>query len=155
MSTGRQLLVIALCFLLFFLWVRSFFAGIKHYRLNNSMHKKTKKGETFWEWLLYSRYKTVIPTFLQMWYYWMIIIHIMFFSSCILLYYSDWTWNSGELLAKIILVLDIGQMILVNLLFWTPRRGFAYSRWIRKKQKKKNDKSKEKNKSNSIEESDF
>ena len=75
MSLKNQIVVIFLCFLVSFIYIRGFLYGIKRYQLNNSAYKKRKKGETFKEWLFYIRYKEEIPKILRVLYYSVLIIH--------------------------------------------------------------------------------
>ena len=65
----RMLLALSLAFLLAYFFYRGFLWGLKLYRLNNSAYKKIKKGETFKEWFLYSRYRDVIPKPLLVFYF--------------------------------------------------------------------------------------
>ena len=64
MNFRRQIFVIVTSYLLSFLFIRGFLWGVKEYPLNNSARKKRKKGETFKEWFLYSRYRKEIPKIL-------------------------------------------------------------------------------------------
>lgn len=51
-----QLIAILLLYPVFFLYIRSFLSSEILYQLNNSAYKKRKKGQTFSEWLFYSRF---------------------------------------------------------------------------------------------------
>ena len=83
MSFKNQCVVILLCYFISLLFVRGFLYGIKRYQLNNSAYKKRKKGETFKEWLFYSRYKEEIPKMLRVLYYTVLVIHPVCLIACV------------------------------------------------------------------------
>lgn len=133
MSFHNQIIVILLCFLLSFFDIRGFLYGIKRYQLNNSAYKKRKKGETFKEWLLYSRYKEEIPKALRVLYYSVLIIHPACLIACLLVFIIKIPLNIGAILAIAIAGFDVVWMLVIALLFWSPGRDYAYERWITKK----------------------
>ena len=133
MSFKNQIIVILLCFLIAFLDIRGFLYGIKRYQLNNSAYKKRKKGETFKEWLFYSRYKEEIPKMLRVLYYTVLVIHPVCLIACVFAYIITLSLNLGEVLAIFIAGFDVVWMLVIALLFWNPRRDYAYERWITKK----------------------
>lgn len=133
MSLKNQMVVIVLCFLISLLDIRGFFYGIKKYQLNNSAYKKRKKGETFKEWLLYSRYKEEIPKILRVLYYSVLIIHPVCLLTCLFIYIIELPLSVGGILATAIAGFDVVWMLVISLLFWTPGRDYAYERWITRK----------------------
>lgn len=133
MSFKNQVIVILLCYLISLISLRSFLYGIKRYQLNNSAYKKRKKGETFKEWLFYCRYKEEIPKMLRVLYYIVLIIHPVCLIACVLVYIIKLSLNLGEALAIFIVGFDVVWMLVIELLFWSPRRDYAYERWITKK----------------------
>ena len=133
MSISVQILVIFLCLIVSFLYFRGFLYGIKRYQLNNSAYKKRKKGETFKEWLFYSRYKEEIPKMLRVLYYTVLVIHPVCLIACVFAYIITLSLNLGEVLAIFIAGFDVVWMLVIALLFWNPRRDYAYERWITKK----------------------
>lgn len=138
MSLKNQILVIFLCFLLSFVFIRSFLSGIKRYQLNNSAYKKRKKGETFLEWLFYSRYKEEIPKILRVFYFAVLFVHLSCIIICLFLYMIKLPMNIGGAIATATAVFDAVWMFVIKLLFWQPRRpGCAYKRWITKKRGQK------------------
>ena len=141
MSFKNQVIVITLCFFISFLFDRGFLYGIKRYQLNNSAYKKRKKGETFKEWLFYSRYKEEIPQILRSLYYTVLIIHPVCLIACVVAYVITSSLNFGGALAIFIAGFDAVWMLVIALLFWSPGPDYAYERWITKKrgqnQKKK------------------
>lgn len=137
MNIGRQILVLILCFTISFIHIRGFLYGVKRYQLNNSALKKRKKGETFKEWLLYSRYKNEIPRILLALYYSILLIHIVGFIVCPFLYILKLSSEIGEAISKIIACFDAVSILLICFLFWSPKRAdFVYERWIPKKRGK-------------------
>jgi len=140
MSLKNQIVVVLLCFLISFLDVRGFLYGIKRYQLNNSAYKKRKKGETFKEWLFYSRYKEEIPKILRVLYYTVLIIHPVCLIACLFTYIIILPWNIGGILATAIAGFDVVWMLVIALLFWSPGRDYAYERWITKKRGQKRNK---------------
>lgn len=133
MSFKNQVIVILLCYFLIFLFDRSFFYGIKSYQLNNSAYKKRKKGETFKEWLFYSRYKEEIPKILRILNYIILIIHPACLIACMCAYFMTLSFNLGGALAIFIAQFDAVWILVIKLLFWSPGPDFAYERWIKKK----------------------
>lgn len=140
MSLKNQIVVILLCFLISFIYIRGFLYGIKRYQLNNSAYKKRKKGETFKEWLFYSRYKEEIPKILRVLYYSVLIIHPACLITCLFAYIITLPLNIGRILATAIAGLDAAWMLVIALLFWSPGRDYAYERWITKKRGQKHNK---------------
>lgn len=139
MSFRNQFIVIFLCYLISLLYVRGFLYGIKRYQLNNSAYKKRKKGESFKEWLFYSRYKEEIPKILRVLYFSVLIIHPTCLIACLSVYIMKLSLNIGGIIAINTVCFDALWMLVIVLLFWSPGRDYAYERWITKKrgQKKK------------------
>lgn len=133
MSFKNQCVVIILCYFISLLFVRGFLYGIKRYQLNNSAYKKRKKGETFKEWLFYSRYKEEIPKMLRVLYYTVLVIHPVCLIACVVAYIITLSVNLGGALAIFIAGFDVVWMLVIALLFWSPGRDYAYERWITKK----------------------
>lgn len=133
MSLGGQIFVVIICYLLSFLYIRGFLEGIKYYQLNTSARKKRKKGQTFKEWLLYSRYREEIPKILLIGYFLIVAIHLLALISCIIFNLIKPLDGFGHILAKGILMFDGLWMIIIQLLFWQAKPGFKYERWIKKK----------------------
>ena len=132
-----MILAISLSYFLSMLYIRRFLYGVKRYQLNLSACKKRKKGETFKEWLLYSRFKEEIPKILLVLYYIVLIIHPVGVIACA--FSRVLSLNIDRALAKFIAIFDLVWILLLMLLFWTPSGDDAYERWITKKrgQKKK------------------
>ena len=137
MSFKNQVVVILLCYFISFVFVRGFLYGIKRYQLNNSAYKKRKKGETFKEWLFYSKYKEELPKMLRVLYYTVLIIHPVCLIACVFTYIIKLSLNLGGAVAIFIAGFDVVWMLVIALLFWSPGPDYAYERWITKKRRQK------------------
>lgn len=135
MDFGRQILVISLMSLLSFFYIRGFIYGIKLYQLNNSAYKKRKKGETIKEWFLYTRYKDVIPKGWRIFYFFLLVLHAVFFIICIVgcIVGNSISQTIGDFIAKFAFYFDGVWVFIFHLLFWSKKPGYAYERWIQKK----------------------
>lgn len=133
MTVGEQLLVIFLMFLLSFVSLRGFILGVKRYLLNKSAYKKRKKGETLKEWFLYSRYREDLPKSLIIFYFCMLIVHLLGGCVCIAVCFLDFSSIIGDISAKVVLWFDFLCILLRMLFFWSPGRKYAYERWFKKK----------------------
>ncbi len=132
MNLRDQIIGILCAYIYSFLYQRSFLSGIKSYQLNNSALKKRKKGETFREWLFYSRYKEEIPKIFRMLYYCILIIHPFCLIACVLLYLLTSSLNKSYMLARNVMVWDFVWILVIKLLFAHVKREFPYERWIKK-----------------------
>lgn len=134
----RMLLALGLAFLLAYFFYRGFLWGLKLYRLNNSAYKKIKKGETFKEWFLYSRYRDVIPKPLLVFYFFFLALHAAAFLICIILHFcvGAWVLYIVRAVVRAVVIFDGAWIVLVGILFWSKEPGFAYDRWIKKRYKK-------------------
>lgn len=140
MSFKNQVIIIILCYFVSFLFIRGFLYGIKRYQLNNSAYKKRKKGESFKEWLFYNRYTEEIPKMLRLLYYFVLLIHPTCLITCVLVHFIELSFNVGEIFVIAIASFDVVWMLIISLLFWSPRHDYAYERWISKKNGVKRDK---------------
>ncbi len=121
MDLAEQVIVIFSTFVLSFFYLRCFFYGIKLYQLNKSAYKKRKKGETFKEWFLYSRYTEEIPKILRIFYFSVILIHAISLLTCIFFDTIGLTLSVGDLVARIIFFFDGIWILIIGLLFWSPK----------------------------------
>lgn len=137
MEIKAELLVIFLCFLVAFFYLRGFLWGIKLYQLNKSAYKKRKQSENFKDWLLYCKYKEELPKILRVLYYFVLLIHPLCAAICLLLHWIQHFAMAGQLLAKGIIAFDCVWMLTLALLFWKPTSGYDYERWITKKRGQK------------------
>ena len=132
MSFERQILVIALMSLLAFFYDRGFILGIKNYQLNNSAYKKRKKGETIGEWFLYTRYRDIIPKGWIIFYFILLALHVLCFIICIVVNFTSQS-KIGEIVAIFTFFFDVAWVLVLHILFWSKKPGYAYERWIQKK----------------------
>ena len=112
MSFRNQIIAVVLAFFLSFYYIRSFLWGVKRYQLNNSAYKKRKKGESFKEWLFYSRYKEEIPKILRVFYYSLLIIHPACLIICLFAHIITLPLNIGE--ALVIFIVSSIASCLIN-----------------------------------------
>lgn len=132
MNLDGQIIVIFICFFISVWFDRGFLGGIVLYQLNNSAYKKRKKGETLREWLFFSRYHQEIPRLFLYLYLFILIIHPLVAILCVILSFINLSNYIGDKLTRIVYYFDVLYILLINLLFWSSKPGFAYSRWIRK-----------------------
>lgn len=126
-------LVIAIlsAFFLSLFYARGFLSGLISYQLNNNAYKKRKKNQTFKEWLLYSRFKLEIPKAFLILYYIILIIHPLCSFFCAIFHLLK-LHDIGTMLIDILIFFDCGWTLLIHLLFWQSKPGYAYERWIDK-----------------------
>ena len=137
MSLKNQMIIIVLCFFLSFFYMRGFILGIKLYQLNKSSYKKRKKKENFKTWLFYLLYKEEIPKALLVLYYFVLFIHPAGLIACIFVSIIVPALDIGGMLATDIAAFDAIWMFVIALLFWSPKREYAYERWITRKRGQK------------------
>lgn len=133
MSLKNETFVILTFLFLSFIYLRGFLNGVKLYQLNNSAYRKRKKGETFFEWLVYSRYKEEIPKVLRFLYFVVLISHPAAVMVCALLHLIGLSGSVDKMLMYAMIAFDVVWMLTIALLFWSSGPDFAYDRWIRKK----------------------
>ena len=133
-SFSNQIIVIVLCFGLSLFFLRWFFWIVKRHCLNNSALKKTNKGQTFKDWLLYSRYHDIIPKILLFLYFTILIIHPLFLIFICVSNFINGLNVVASILVKVIVFFDLGWSTLIYILFWSPgRSSMKIERWITKK----------------------
>ena len=140
MSFGRQAAAIFVTYLLFYTHIRCFLFGIKRYQLNNSAYKKRRKSENFIDWLFYRKYKEEIPKRLRLLHHVVLIIHPACFVACLIVHITGLTlhFDIGYILVTSLIFFDIFWMLILTLLFWSPRKGRdIYERWIEKRRGQK------------------
>lgn len=134
MTRTTSLLGAILLFLIAFIFIRSFVAGIKIYQLNKSAYKKIRKQESFKDWLCYTKYKGVIPKIILILYWVVVISHSLGIVLSIVLWFME---NPEEIIRKVLKILlyfDGIWYLIIQILFWSPSKPFgAYDRWIKKK----------------------
>lgn len=115
MNLQVQIIILVLCWVLTFFSIRLELSNIIEYQLNKNAFKKRKKGMTFKEWFLYTRYREEIPKILLFLYFFIVIGHplvlLVFFLIYLMGPYPEIVGN----LVKGVAAFDIGwQLILCN-----------------------------------------
>lgn len=139
MSIGNQMLVISLCLLISFFFIRAFYHGMKRYQLNKSAYRKRKKTENFIQQLLYTKYKEEISFGWRLFYYLICLIHLFLMVVCVVIYIinRDVSFRVGRIIAVVLYYSDMVWVVSIALLFNSRDGGdLRYSRWIRKKRGK-------------------
>ncbi|MFR3237832.1 MAG: hypothetical protein ACLTOU_04840 [Acutalibacter sp.] len=134
MNLQVQIIILVLCWVLTFFSIRLELSNIIEYQLNKNAFKKRKKGMTFKEWFLYTRYREEIPKILLFLYFFIVIGHplvlLVFFLIYLMGPYPEIVGN----LVKGVAAFDIGWQLIYAIAFWDwPNRLPKYSRWIKKK----------------------
>ena len=132
MNLKDQSIVLILSFILIFFYFRCFLYGIKRFQLNNSAFKKRKKGESFKEWLFYSRYKEEIPKILLAIYYTVLVIHPFVWIVDVFVNFIDFSFNIGHIITVALTIIDGVLIIVIHSLFLGPNGDPKYERWIPK-----------------------
>ena len=128
MKFSNQIIAITTLLGLSFLLIRLEISQIKTYKLNNSAYKKRKKGEKFWEWLTYSRWRNVIPKFFIIFYFVIIFIHLTALVLCVVLHLFGADDAYGWLIVYVLMCFYCLWGIVFAILF---RRGFGS--WLSRK----------------------
>lgn len=134
MNLQVQIIILVLCWVLTFFSIRLELSNIIEYQLNKNAFKKRKKGMTFKEWFLYTRYREEIPKILLFLYFFIVIGHplvlLVFFLIYLMGPYPEIVGN----LVKGVAAFDIGWQLIYAIAFWDwPNRLPKYSRWIKMK----------------------
>ena len=134
MDIRLQAALILLCWLWSFVAMRWELSNILSYLLNKSAFKKRKKGMSFREWFLYTRYRVELPKFLLGFYFFLVIgypvVLVVWFLLCLVGPFP----NIGGNLVKGVVAFTVGWELLYSIAFWNWPNPFPkYSRWIKKK----------------------
>jgi hypothetical protein len=134
LNLQRQVALIMICWILSFWCIQQENSGIIVYQLNNSAWKKRKKGMTFKEWLLYTKYRKEIPRAMLLLYFAIVVIHPLVLVICFLLYLLGPYPEIGGNFAKGVMWFDVGWLVILEIAFWNwPDKSPNYSRWIKKR----------------------
>ncbi len=98
-----SLLIVFLCLIYFFCYMRLVMTGIVDYLMNNSAIRKRKKGMTFKEWFCYSRFRTEIPKYHIVFYYSVIVSYLVLFVIIFWLHLASIIFDFSKI--RIIIVL--------------------------------------------------
>ena len=114
----NNILAIILWFLLwYFVALRGMMYLIIDYMLNKSNRKKRRKGQNFFEWFFYTRYKDVVPMAYKVYFYFGIVSWVV---ACIFIFILALTTND-DFFVDLILV----TYIIANI-SWG---GWIFLRW--------------------------
>lgn len=132
--------VSALTVLMFF-YFRWFFWNVTDFMLNKKSRKRKKDGQTFREWLLYSRYRDAIPKSWLSIYFIFMGIHLIDLAVIIVcnIFSISYITSLIEMSVKIIIWGDIVLLIIFEIAFRGRKNGITYvdvGRWIKKGKKK-------------------
>ena len=140
MNLGHQIILICIPAPLCFIFIRAIFSGIKDYQLNKSALKKRKKGETFIQWLVYSKFKEEIPFGWRLFYYIVCILPLCGIASCLVLRLIDLelSFTVGRKIAVGIAYFDATWVTILGWMFHNrnpKKNGYdaPFARWFRKK----------------------
>lgn len=137
-SIDKQIFLAGELWIFSFIAVRSFLNGVKELYLSKHEKKQRKKGQSFKEWFLYTRYRIEIPTIFLWLYFIVLIIHpLLFIFVCIA--YFIFTLQTISWVAIIVtIVFDFLWNFIIWLLTWKPgERAMHYEYLIAKPKKKK------------------
>jgi hypothetical protein len=136
MNIAYELLGISFAFLYTFVAFRLLFWSIIDYLLKKNKKIKIKKGQSFMEWLLYTRFRNEIPRILLYLYYTMISLHLISYL-CVLMAITFNTFiNIAQTINKNIPIIDIFILMILVIVFYSPERDLNIGRWIKKRRKK-------------------
>ena len=133
-----QMFCLSFTFIFSFISLFAFLSSIVSVRLNKSAIKKRKKGQNFKEWLLFSRFKDVIPKFWRFFYIIVSVIDFLGILICILLNIFDASLKTSTIMVLFICCFDVILMGLHSIIFWMPNDRFsnkAIKKWFGKKKK--------------------
>lgn len=133
------ILLMPLVFLLALTLLRWLYTNIIYFQLNKSARKKRKQGQTFKEWLFYSRYRKEIPRVLIYLYFVFIIVNLIIFIVALIFYFFQ---NIDYIYCIFVAIVcfDYGLTLILDIAFYGRRKnGQTYikvERWIKKKKRK-------------------
>ena len=130
-SLGLFISVVLFSFIML-LGYRGFFWSLLHYLLNNNAYKKRKTNQTFLEWLLLSRFKVLIPRILLAIYYSVLFSPIVELIICVCVWSGLFSDAVNEIVARVIICYQAGITLIIQLLFYQVKPGWAFERWIPK-----------------------
>ena len=123
--------VIALEFLVMFLGMRLCLSGMGDYMYGEKRARKIRKGQSFADWLLYRRFKDVIPKFFLYSYFFNSILFLLLTFAVIAL---NLLKVSREILVAVYnyywYYISVFGVIYIRLFFRPGTRQFDPSRWI-------------------------
>lgn len=121
-----------------FLYIRSVLSSVKELYLKKKERENRKRGQTFKDWIFYTRYRDTIPKILLRLYFVIIVIHpLIFLLAMLCLLIEDiyiYVWN----ISKGVFIFDAIYFWIITLLSFNPKSPWAdYKRWIKWRNPKK------------------
>lgn len=126
------LVAVMMSLVLFWYLQRSFLDGLIIYILNKSAVKKRKKGQTLKEYLLYTRFRTEIPKSFLIFYYFIILSHLLVGVVLVIMALIECSEDLTLKILEILFYFNCGWTAVIGILFWSPGKSFNYGRWIKK-----------------------
>ena len=137
MTIGAQITIITIMFIFLFLVLHSTIQGIARYKLNKSAYKKKKKGMSFIQWFLFSKFKEEIPRGWVIFFITYCLIHVVAVITCIFIYIFDkeLSFSLGRIIALCAFYGNSFLYIIYFILFYSrdPGMGARYDRWFKKR----------------------
>lgn len=138
MRIDAQLLFVGLLWPFSFLTIRQILWGVKELYLSKHEKKRRKKGQSFKEWFLYTRYRIEIPAIFLWLYFIVLIIHPLLFIFVCVTYFISSLQAISWIAIIVIIVFDFLWNFIIWLLTWKPgERAMHYEYLITKPKKKK------------------
>ena len=137
MCNGVYFLALSLSFIMYFLFYRLFIDLAVRYMINRSNYKKRRKGQNFVDWLLFRRYRDVIPKRYYVLYWTIPALYIICMTLTVV--FGFLSINSNQICSRVILaVYFIWCLILlfIPVLKTTDKNGNTdFSRILNKKRR--------------------
>lgn len=138
MSIDKQVILVSFLSVFSFFSIRSTLWGVKELYLSKNERKRRKKGQSFKEWFLYTRYREEIPTVLIWLYTVVLIIHPISLICVIIAVFVEIIQSVTSVITIVIIIFDSLWEIIIFFLSWKPGAPWHHDeQWITKKPKKK------------------
>ena len=133
---GQILLLIIICGFSVF-GIRGVLLAIGEAPLKRNESRR-RRGQTFTEWLFYSRYRKEIPKLFIILYYIVLVIHsLLIICTCLALFWK-WFRDINIVLIWTVGVFDLVWSLILTIITWKPKDPWAhYERLVSKNRKKK------------------
>ena len=133
----RQQVLIALGALFSVSYIRAFIDRLLFYQRSINAFITRSKGQTFKEWLLYSRFKEDLPKIILKLYYVILIINSVCLIAWIFVYIIGLPINFRKVLMFFVLGFNIIWIGILEIIFWKPRedrkfKEYAFERYFKK-----------------------
>ena len=132
-----QLIIIFVVLSLTFMHLHSFIVGIADYKLNKSAFKKRKQGQTFVEWLLFSRFRQEIPKGWIVFFISLCSTYLFVALTCVFLYIcnEDVSFWLGKKITLGVIMVFLLYLSIDFVLFYSrePEKFTNYDKWFKKR----------------------